>query len=130
MTDTPFNNGANGILKANTTSEQGKHLDYSIYWIWPGWIKQYVNRSANEANRLFSKTEDYNKMITLINSNKKNFFAENTDSGAVPTTIPNVSENMSTDDLNICSNYYNNGDELLGATIDYVQLELTAVEEQ
>lgn len=98
--------------------------NYSIYWIWPGYFDQYMTRGNDQS--LFSNAvgndSDYQSMLKDINWNPSYFFINN--GGKIPT----VSANMSSADIGICSNYYNNGDETIGTNVRYVQLQLTAVE--
>jgi hypothetical protein len=111
-------------LTQNDTSNE-EHWDYTLHWIWPGWFRQFVDK--NEKDSLFStgnENGDYNKMIKKINAKKDFFFKKN----SADENIGDVSENMSTTELDIFSSYYNNGDEAIGNTVRFVQLKLTAFE--
>ncbi|MDD3360724.1 MAG: hypothetical protein PHW34_03535 [Hespellia sp.] len=106
------------------TSVAKKLQNYSIYWIWPGYFDQYVTRGTDQS--LFSGAEgsnlDYQNMLTNINNQSAHFFINNN------ASIPRVREDMSSADIGICSNYYNNGDETIGTNVRYVELQLTAAE--
>lgn len=120
--DTPFENSK---LDPDMTSVEDSHLDYTIHWVWPGWFRQYVNRGKDS---LFSDDLSmdipYNNMITKINANKAAFFK----TSGINDTIPDVTSNMSSIELDAFSDYYNNGDEFIGRKVRFVQLVLTAWE--
>ncbi len=116
-------------IKASQFCEDGlalttKPVTFYLYWVWPSQFSNYVlTGSVNYNKNLFASTtsDGYDKLIDAINENNGWFFSS-TDA------IPPVSGSMSSAELQICTNAYNAGDELLGTNAEYLQIRFVGEE--
>lgn len=123
--DTVYTDGADDFFH-NSSTEPTLHRDYTIYWIWPGLFRQFIDQTGN--NRLFGNSTNQAAMLDYIQQHPGEFFSQNTGEWSEDDTLPVLSAGMSSADLTVCSDFYNNGDETIGSTVRYIELKLTAAE--
>lgn len=104
-----------------------------IYWVWPEYLQNFVlTGDALYYKNLFeSANSDYTSLQESINNGaKSNFYYVTTADGVGMDSAASLSSAMTSAQIAICAELYNNADEHLGANIDYLQLRISAQEVQ
>lgn len=105
-----------------------KSVPRTVYWIWPEHFRDFVlTGGVNYEKNLFATTDadGYADLLADINGSKsdgswRKYFLEKPQ--------PKVESDMSTADLQTCSDIYDAADEEIGRNIQYVQVRFTAQE--
>lgn len=107
-----------------------KSVPVTIYWVWPEYFQNCVLAGyTNYYENLFATAgdADYGSLHESMNANKTKYFY-----GAAGETFaanaPTVSAGMSSSDMATCTTLYNNADEYIGKTVQYLQLRITSEE--
>ena len=102
-----------------------KPVTLTLYWVWPSQFSSYVlTGQINYNKNLFAstKSEGYAKLLEDINGSENwaRYFPEK------PSVT--VKSDMSSADLEVCTEAYNAGDELLGTNAEYLQIRFVGTE--
>ncbi|MDD4849979.1 MAG: hypothetical protein PHO10_04700 [Gemmiger sp.] len=102
----------------------GTAVSITLYWVWP---LQFTNYLYTGTGNLFATAnDDFTALVTNnMNNAHERYFHANTGT----LTLPNIDPSMDATAIKTCTGYYNAADELLGNSIRYLQLELTATEQ-
>lgn len=115
------------------STETTKPVSKTLYWVWPEHFRNIVlTGRLNYEKNLFASTDSptgsngYSDLLDLINgvndkSSWQRFF--------VTKPSASASASMSTSEMQICSDAYDEADEKIGREIQYMQVRLTAEEE-
>lgn len=91
----------------------------TVYWVWPQQFHNYVYTGGGTyyRNVFESESDDgYSELIDDMMKNSSRYFA-----GDV-SGVDDISSNMSGSDYDICTEGYNNADQLIGEEIEFVQV--------
>lgn len=133
--------GDNTFAVKAPTSEQGKtgtfeeNVPYkiTIYWVWPQYFRNYVYTYRSTQNDLFTDAinqddgSEYASFIGFWNKNKNKLFytSEKQNTGGFENTFKlEISNKMSGTTLDSFSTYYNQADEYIGKTAQYVYVQI------
>lgn len=119
-----------------------KNVPYkiTIYWVWPKYLRNYVYNSRSINGDLFSDTTDKNtdymavqKMINALDEGLgrvNRMYYNSSEQNNKFTTLPDstadnkiINKNMSDENLNIWSAYYDEADEYIGSNVKYVYIK-------
>ena len=99
-----------------------KPVSVVLYWVWPEQFQSFVlTGDTNYRQNLFASTNapGYADTLASINRNPARFFRA--ESGESVQGVPTCENGMLSANLQICSNYYNNADEIIGSNVAFVQ---------
>ena len=119
------------LKNSNSTTET---VPKTLYWIWPEQFKSYVRTgNAGYGGNLFASADaaaGYAALVGDVNSNHARYFRADSTSvpGQAPSEVPTVKAGMSSADVEACTGYYNNADEVIGKNIKYIRVRFTAKE--
>lgn len=109
----------------------------TIYWVWPKYFRNYIYGQRALNNDLFidrtDNNEDNQKLITFVNAcadaglGEKDMLFYETDSGKAVSTQAGstINKNMSDEILNRYTSYYNQADEYIGTSVNFVYVNAT-----
>lgn len=116
------------VVSTDTTEPVTVHL----YWVWPEYIQNFVLvKDANYYKNLFAdaSSADYKELQGHVNTTPGEFYCSD-ESGTQPDQAPASLDptKMTSSQMAVCAQYYNNADEYIGNNVTYLQLELNARE--
>lgn len=94
----------------------------SVYWVWPKYFRNYIYDLKYDYGNLFKDIEnnqDHKKMITFVNEKQELLFSEQNGISAT-VTGKEINESMESTTLNTCSQYYDQADEWIGKSTDFI----------
>lgn len=121
-----------GSVASERTTE---FVPITLYWVWPEHFQNFVlTGNTNYYRNLFTLdakngayTSDYTSLQNAVNGNKADYFYGSSN-GVSAANAPEVKPDMSSGNLAICADLYNQADEYLGDKAEYLQLRITARE--
>ena len=129
----PILNGTLTISKGDFEGANRTPVTRTVYWIWPEHFRDFVlTGGVNYEKNLFAATnvDGYSDLLADINGGdswSKYFPNDQRPKDASGNDIV-VKQDMSTADLQTCSDIYDTADEKIGRGIQYVQVRFTAQE--
>lgn len=127
----PILNGTLTISKNDFEGANRTSVPRTVYWIWPEHFRDFVlTGGVNYEKNLFAKTDadGYSSLLADINGDKSwsKYFSSRPKDASGNDIV--VKQDMSTADLQKCSDIYDTADEEIGGGIQYVQVRFTAQE--
>ena len=124
---TPISLDGDGFLVSNDKGTPNFDKDITLYWVWPEQFQGYVRvGNANYYQCLYAKeSEEHENLRDDINANKASYFYNNGDD---VSSAPDVSTDMSSASLKTCSTLYNQADEAIGKSVNYLQVRISSEE--
>ena len=104
----------------------------AIYWVWPEYFQNCVlTDHTNYYENLFAlpTDADYLSLHESMNAPEtKTKYFYGVAGGVSAANAPEVSASMSSAAMDTCTTLYNNADEYIGKTVQYIQLRITSEE--
>lgn len=116
-----------------------EETDITIYWVWPATLREILDENienlddtgaSKEVKRLFFEHPDYFLKKSGDESFSEFTVAHNSDPAAEDTAIAAVIENVDGRHYSEYGAKYNDADQTIGDNINYMLLELFAVQEE
>ena len=122
---TPISLDGDGFLVSDGEGTPNFDEVITLYWVWPEQFQGYVRvGNANYYQCLYAADlDEHQNLLIAINTNKAGFFY-----GTGSDSAPAVSTTMSSADLKTCTDLYNQADEAIGKSVDYLQVRISSEE--
>lgn len=105
--------------KEGQTFQLNTPYKVTVYWIWPKYFRNYIYNARTTYGDL--STESDQKLLEFVkNTNNQNMLFYDTSKINISGTID---ENMSDTVLDECNKYYNQADEFIGNSMQYVYIK-------
>lgn len=102
-----------------------KSVSRTIYWVWPQQFHNYIYTGGGSYYRNLFENEDltdYSKLINDMWEHKSRYFKGDLSS------VQKIDSDMSGADYNICTDAFNEADQLIGEGVEYIQIRINTSE--